>query len=66
MTATTAEPAPQDGELTRLFYRPAEVALLLGVTRQTVHNYIRAGELPSAKIGNTRLIPQEAVTALLR
>jgi excisionase family DNA binding protein len=32
-------------------YRPDEVALLLGVARQTVYNWIERGDLRALKIG---------------
>ena len=41
----------------RLAYSPAELAEALGVTRQTVHNLIRRGELRAVKIGRTTRIP---------
>ena len=47
-----------------LFYRPAEVATLLGCTRQTVFNRLKAGLLPSVKVGGHRLIPKSAVENL--
>jgi excisionase family DNA binding protein len=59
--------APSDSSATpagSLFYRPTEVAALLGCTRQTVFNRLKAGLLPSVKVGGHRLIPKSALESL--
>lgn len=48
-------------ETERLYYRPKEVAQLTGLGLRTVYKYIYAGEIPSRKIGNARLVPAEAL-----
>ena len=58
---TRVEPAP----LKRLAYTPAEVAELLGCTRQHVHALIARGQLRSAKIGASRRITTSALAELL-
>lgn len=47
-----------------LFYRPTELATLLGCTRQTIHNRLKAGVLPSVKVGGHRLIPKSVLESL--
>jgi excisionase family DNA binding protein len=49
----------------RLAYSPAELARLLGCTRQHVQNMIARGELPSVKFGRKRLIPAAVVAQQL-
>lgn len=41
----------------RLAYSPAELAVALGVTRQTVHNLIARGDLRAVKVGRCTRIP---------
>lgn len=48
----------------RLYYRPKEVARLLGIGLRTVYKYIYSGHIPSRKIGNTRLVPAAALVEL--
>ena len=40
-------------------YKPAEVAELLGVSRQTIYNWIRAGKLEAKKLGGVVRISRE-------
>jgi excisionase family DNA binding protein len=38
------------------YHSPAEVAEILGVTRETIYNVIKSGDLKSYKIGRLRRI----------
>ncbi len=49
----------------RLAFSPQEVADALGVTRQTVANWISKGTIRSVKIERTRRIPRSELTRLL-
>ncbi len=42
-----------------------EAGMMLRVSRSTVYRLIAQGELPSFRIGARRLIPREAITALV-
>jgi len=48
-----------------LGYRPLEVVDLLGVGKTMLFEMLKSGELPSVKLGRTRIIPADAVKALL-
>lgn len=50
--------------VTRLTYRPREVAEATGLSRETVLRMVRDGRLPSRRVGRAVLIPAEAVEAL--
>jgi len=39
--------------MSQKYLAPEEVASTLNVTRQTVYNWVRSGELPATKIGRT-------------
>lgn len=43
---------------------PKEVASFLGVTRQTVYNWIWEGKIPAYKIGSIIRIPRDSVLEL--
>lgn len=49
----------------RQFCRVDEVASLLGVTDQTIRNWIREGKIASQRIGRPHLIPLVEVARLL-
>ncbi len=38
------------------FFRPRQIAELLGVTERTIRRWISDGTLPSAKLGGARLV----------
>jgi excisionase family DNA binding protein len=46
----------------RLFYSPGEVARMMGVSHQSVHNEIKRGHIKSKRLGTRHLIPAEEVT----
>ncbi|MEO0247910.1 MAG: helix-turn-helix domain-containing protein [candidate division WOR-3 bacterium] len=46
--------------------KPIEVATFLGVTRQTVYNWIWEGKIPAYKIGNIIRIPRDSVLELFQ
>ena len=48
----------------RIAYTVAEVAALLGKHINTVYGWVRAGALPSERIGNTIYIPKWALARL--
>ena len=45
----------------KIYFSPAEVAEILGVTRETIYNGIKSGEIPSYKIGRLRRISTEQI-----
>ncbi|MFE9751693.1 helix-turn-helix domain-containing protein [Saccharothrix saharensis] len=47
-------------------YQVGEVAELLRVSKQTVYRAINDGELPVVRIRSRKLVPESAVTAVLR
>ncbi len=49
----------------RLAYRPAEAARALGVSKNKIYDWLNDGTLRSLKSGNARIIPREALIALL-
>lgn len=49
----------------RQFYRVEEVARLVGVTDQTIRNWIREGKIKAQRFGRPHLIPVEEVARLL-
>ena len=51
------KPAPP-----RLFYSPGEVARMMGISHQTVHNEIKRGHIKSKRLGMRHLIPAEEVS----
>ena len=48
------------------YYTPADLAALLGVTRETIYNGIKTGSIPSFKFGRLRRISAEQVTKALK
>lgn len=51
--------------LDRKSMRPAEAALVLGISRDTVYTLLRARRLRSIKVGAARLIPISAIDDFL-
>jgi excisionase family DNA binding protein len=49
----------------RLAYSPEEAAELLGISRELVHDLLRAGQLGSVKAGRRRLIGKHHLEAFL-
>lgn len=45
---------------------PQEAAKILKVDRRTVYKYLRSGELPAAKIGDTWRIRQEDLDKFIK
>jgi excisionase family DNA binding protein len=52
--------------MSQTYFSPAEVAQLLGVTRETIYNGIKSGVIPSYKIGRLRRISEDQVEIALR
>jgi len=53
------------GRLPRLTYSVAEVAQLLGISRGSVYNYIRSGELRCITLGNRIMVPKCVIDDLI-
>ena len=49
----------------RLAYSPDEAAVLLGISRELVHDLLRTGQLGSVKAGRRRLIGKQHLEAFL-
>jgi excisionase family DNA binding protein len=49
----------------RLTFSPQEVCKLLGLSRGSVYEAIRTGQIPSVKIGRRILVPRVALERLL-
>ena len=49
----------------KIYFSPAEVAEILGVTRETIYNGIKSGGIPSYKIGRLRRISSEQIQLAL-
>jgi excisionase family DNA binding protein len=58
---TSHDPAPESG---RIAYTVAEVAQLLGKHVNTVYDWVKAGALPSERIGGSIYIPKWALAGL--
>jgi excisionase family DNA binding protein len=54
------------GLMSKTYFSPAEVAGILGVTRETIYNGIKSGVIPSYKIGRLRRISEEQIEEALR
>ena len=51
--------------MSKTYFSPAEVAQLLGVTRETIYNGIKSGVIPSYKIGRLRRISEDQIEQAL-
>lgn len=58
-------PYDQSKAIERLAYSPDEVAELLGISRELVHDLLRTGQLGSVKAGHRRLISKRHLEAFL-
>jgi excisionase family DNA binding protein len=58
-------PYDQKKVIERLAYSPDEVAELLGISRELVHDLLRTGQLRSVKAGRRRLINRRHLDAFL-
>ena len=52
--------------MSKTYFSPAEVAQLLGVTRETIYNGIKSGVIPSYKIGRLRRISEDQIEQALK
>jgi excisionase family DNA binding protein len=59
------QPTNSKGHGDRRAYRINEAAASCRLSRSTIYKLIAAGELRSVKVGGRRLIPVEAIEALL-
>jgi excisionase family DNA binding protein len=57
--------ADEKGVVMKQFVRVEEVAGLLGVTKQTIRNWIREDKIAARRFGRPHLIPIEEVARLL-
>lgn len=48
----------------RLMFRPGEVAEMFGVSERTVREWIARGEIPSVKVGRSRLVHRDWLDSL--
>ena len=60
-----APPYNQKKAVERLAYSPDDVAKLLGISRELVHDLLRTGQLRSVKAGRRRLISKRHLEAFL-
>ena len=51
--------------MSKTYFSPAQVAQLLGVTRETIYNGIKSGVIPSYKIGRLRRISEDQIEKAL-
>jgi excisionase family DNA binding protein len=49
----------------RLVYSAAEVRVLLGLSRASIYEAIRRGEIPSIRVGRRVMVPRAALEAML-
>ena len=57
-------PQPQ-ASVERRALRPKHAANIYGVSRTLIYEWIKSGQLASVKLGGARLIPVDALEALL-
>ncbi len=50
---------------TPLVYKPEDLMLLLGLSRNTVYEMLRSGRIRSVRVGTRYLIPYSALEAFL-
>ncbi|RYJ30560.1 hypothetical protein CU044_1295 [Streptomyces sp. L-9-10] len=65
LRALMAERGDESGDPTLVGLTVEEAARRLGIGRTKMYEYVRAGEIRSAKIGSLRRIPAEAVGEFL-
>ena len=49
----------------KMTYKPAEVALLIGLGKQSVYALIRSGQIRNIRVGRKILIPTSAIAEFL-
>jgi excisionase family DNA binding protein len=64
MAEQTSAPAGACGPA-RMTYKVEEAAALLGVNRNTCYDRIKAGEVPSIRLGRRILVPKAALDRML-
>jgi excisionase family DNA binding protein len=57
--------SPSEQKVERRALRPKEAAKAYGVGRVTLYEWMKSGRLASVKLGGARLIPVDALEALL-
>lgn len=63
--STNEIPVPRSNAIERRALRPKEAAKAYGVGRVTLYGWMKSGRLASVKVGGARLIPVDALEALL-
>jgi excisionase family DNA binding protein len=53
------------GSVERRALRPKHAASMYGISRTLIYEWIKSGRLASVKLGGARLIPVDALEALL-
>jgi excisionase family DNA binding protein len=49
----------------KLLFTPREVAQLLGISRSSLYELLRRGEIASVRIGRSRRVPRAALSAFV-
>ena len=62
----TGQSHPRVPQMEPLFYRPAEAAEALQVSRSKVYELMNRGEIPWVRVGRVRRVPVEALRQLIR
>ena len=62
----TGESHPRVPQMEPLFYRPAEAAEALRVSRSKLYELMNRGEIPWVRVGRVRRVPVEALRQLIR
>jgi len=62
----TGESHPRVPQTPALFYRPAEAAEALRVSRSKAYELMNRGEIPCVRVGKARRVPVEALKKLIR
>lgn len=69
MVTEVVPPRPESREMRRhpgrAAFSPAEVATVFGVSRSSIYEAIRRGELRSVRLGGRRLIPVAEIRRVL-
>ena len=59
-------PKKQEPQVERIFYRPSEAAIAMGVSVSKMYELIKSGHVPSVRLANTIRVPVEGLRRLAR